>query len=143
VSPRRIAKLGAFIKPATLFKFHKALVCRKYRRLFTSSSSPRRSPGPKGPSAELIAAIVEMKRRNPKFGCVRIAQQIAHAFGVDIDKDVARRVLAKHYRPGDSGANGPFYEGVCQAPLNSDVQWFSEVSPSDTVVVTSLSMIRL
>ena len=48
-----------------------------------------------------------MKRRNPKFGCVRIAQQIPHAFGLDIDKDVVRRVLAKHYRPGDSGTDGP------------------------------------
>jgi hypothetical protein len=38
---------------------------------------------------------------------VRIAQQIAHAFGVDIDKDVVRRVLAKHYRPDDSGTTGP------------------------------------
>jgi transposase InsO family protein len=48
-----------------------------------------------------------MKRRNPSFGCVRIAQQICDAFGVDIDKDVVRRVLAKHYRPGDSGTDGP------------------------------------
>jgi len=48
-----------------------------------------------------------MKRRNPKFGCVRIAQQISHAFGLDIDKDVVRRVLANHYRPGSSGTNGP------------------------------------
>src|SRR5947209_13642126 len=76
VNPRRIPKLGALIKPATLFKFHKALVNRKYRLLF-SSSSHRRKPGPKGPSAELVAAIVEMKRRNPRFGCVRIAQQIS------------------------------------------------------------------
>ena len=106
VSPRRIPKLGALIKPATLFKLHRALVKRKYRLLF-SSSSLRRKPGPKGPSAELIAAIVEMKRRNPGFGCVRTAQQIAHAFGVQVDKDVVRRVLAKHYRPGDSGATGP------------------------------------
>jgi putative transposase len=60
-----------------------------------------------GPSAELIAAIVEIKQRNPKFGCVRIAQQIAHAFGIDIDKDIVRRVLAKHYRPGHSGSHGP------------------------------------
>ena len=30
-SPRRIPKLGALIKPATLLKFHKALVARKYR----------------------------------------------------------------------------------------------------------------
>jgi putative transposase len=106
VSPRRIAKLGALIKPATLFNFHNALVDRKYRLLF-SSSSDRRKPGPKGPSAELILAIVEMKRRNPKFGCVRIAQQIVHAFGIEIDKDIVRRVLAKHYRPGDSGSPGP------------------------------------
>jgi len=48
-----------------------------------------------------------MKRRNPRFGCVRISQQISHAFGVEIDKDVVRRVLAKHYRPGDSGTGGP------------------------------------
>jgi len=106
VRPHRVPKLGALIKPTTLFKFHRALVDRKYRQLF----SPRgrgRKPGPKGPSPKLIAAIVEMKRRNPRFGCVRIAQQIAHAFGVDIDKDVVRRVLAKHYRPDDSGTNGP------------------------------------
>ena len=38
---------------------------------------------------------------------MRIAQQISHAFGIEIDKDVVRRVLAKHYRPGDSGADGP------------------------------------
>jgi putative transposase len=38
---------------------------------------------------------------------VRIAQQISHAFGLDIDKDVVRRVLAQHYRPDDSGGNGP------------------------------------
>ena len=106
VSSRRIAKLGALVKPSTLFKFHQALVDRKYRLLF--SSSPHRcKPGPKGPSAELIAAIVEMKRRNPRFGYMRNAQQISHAFGVDIDKDVVRRVLAKHYRPSDSGTNGP------------------------------------
>jgi putative transposase len=34
----------------------------------------------------LIAAIVEMRRRNPRFGCVRIAQQMAHAFGIEIAK---------------------------------------------------------
>ena len=70
VRPHRVPKLGALSKPATLFKFHRALVSRKYRRLF-SSSSHHGKPGPKGPSPELIAAIVEMKRRNPRFGCVR------------------------------------------------------------------------
>ena len=100
VSPRRIARLAAILQPATLFKFHEALVNQKYHLLF-SSSSQRRKPGPKGPSAELIAAIVEMKTRNPKFGYLRIAQQISHAFRIAIDKDVVRRVLSQHYRPGD------------------------------------------
>jgi hypothetical protein len=28
------------------------------------------------------STLMEMKRRNPRFGCRRIAQQIAFAFGV-------------------------------------------------------------
>jgi transposase InsO family protein len=48
-----------------------------------------------------------MKRRNPRFGCPRIAQQINKAFGISIDKDVVRRVLAKHYRPGPGSGDGP------------------------------------
>ena len=74
---------------------------RKYRRLF--SSSPSKKPGPKGPSEALIQAIVELKSRNPRFGCPRIARIISHTFGVDIDKNVVYRVLAKHYRPGPGG----------------------------------------
>jgi hypothetical protein len=50
----------------------------------------RRKPGPKGPSTELVGAVVEMKRRNPTWGCPRIAQQIALAFQIEIDKDVVR-----------------------------------------------------
>ena len=63
------------------------------------SSNKKGKPGPKGPSPELIQAILELKQRNPRFGCLRIAQQIAKTFGVDIDKDLVRRVLAKHYHP--------------------------------------------
>jgi hypothetical protein len=51
-------------------------------------------------------AIVEFKRRNPRIGCPRIAQKIARAFGIDIDKDIVPRVLAKHYRP-EVGPDGP------------------------------------
>jgi hypothetical protein len=72
--------------------FHDALKRRKYRLLYTSRR--RGKPGPKGPSQELIQIIVEMKCRNPRFGCPRIAQQIAHTFGFEIDKDVVRRVFA-------------------------------------------------
>jgi putative transposase len=104
VNPKRLCKLAVIVKPKTLLKFHQALKKHKYRLLF--SSSHQRRPGPKGPSRELIAAIVEMKRRNPRFGCPRIAQQISHAFGIEVDKDVVRRVLAVYFRP-DQGDSGP------------------------------------
>jgi hypothetical protein len=56
------------------------------------------------PARVQCSAIVELKRRNRNWGCPRIAQQIALAFGVAIDKDVVRRILSVHYRPvSDSG----------------------------------------
>ena len=51
----------------------------------------RKKPGPKGPSQALIDAIVELKQRNPRYACPRIAQQISNVFGIEIDKDVVRR----------------------------------------------------
>jgi putative transposase len=54
------------------------------------STNRRRKPGPKGSSVDLIHAVVEMKQRNPNWGCPRIAQQIALAFHIPIDKDVVR-----------------------------------------------------
>ena len=56
-------------------------------------------PGPKGPSQELIHAIVELKSRNPRFGYPRIARIISKTFGIEIDRNVVRRVLAKYYHP--------------------------------------------
>ena len=104
LNPRRIQRAAVIIRPSTLLKFHDLLIKRKYRLLHSSGRKGR--PGPKGPSPELIQAIVELKQRNPRFGCLRIAQQINKAFGVDINKDLVRRVLAKHYRPIPDG-NGP------------------------------------
>jgi hypothetical protein len=103
--PGRIRKLAIAIRPSTLLAFHQALVCRKYRRLFSSKGSPKK-PGPKGPDEELVRAIVELKSRNPRFGCPRIARIVTQTFGIEIDRNVVHRVLAKHYRP-ISGGTGP------------------------------------
>ncbi len=76
VPPSRTPKLTVILKPITLLRFHEALKKRKYRWLFLSGGYRR--PGPKGPSKELIDAIVEFKRRNPRVGCPRIAQARQH-----------------------------------------------------------------
>lgn len=97
IKPSRFRRLAIQFKPSTFLSFHRALVRQKYRMLF----SPKRriQPGPKGPPAELIHAVVEMKTRNPTWGCPKIADQINLAFGTSINKDVVRRILARHFRP--------------------------------------------
>ncbi len=107
LDPRRLQRADVIIRPSTLLKFHDLLKNRKYRLLY--SSVRKGKPGPKGPSSEPIQAIIEPKQRNPRFGCLRLAQQINKAFGVDINKDLVRHVLAKHYRPIPDG-NGPSWQ---------------------------------
>ena len=104
IRPARFLRSAIVVKPATLLRLHQILKKRKYRMLF--SPKRRQRPGPKGPKKELIDAVVEMKRRNPRWGCPRIAQQIALAFGVDVDKEVVRRILSAHYQP-ESDSGGP------------------------------------
>lgn len=102
--PRRLVRVAIVLKPSTLLRFHRALTTRKYRQLF--SSTGQKKPGPKGPGQEVIAAIVDMKQRNPTWGCPRIAQQIALAFAIPMNKDVVRRILAGRYTPKPN-ADGP------------------------------------
>ncbi len=101
VSRERLRKMAVILQASTLLYFHQALVKRKYYLLY--SSRKRNRPGPKGPSKELIDAVVEMKRRNPRFGCRKIAEQISSAFGIEINKDVVRRILIRYYRPVPGG----------------------------------------
>jgi transposase InsO family protein len=97
IPQNRLNKLAIIVKPTTILKFHRALVKRKYRLLY-SAKRPRK-PGPKGPEPELIKLVVEMKHRNSRMGYDRIAMQVYQAFGIEVDKQVVRRILAKHYKP--------------------------------------------
>ena len=72
IRPTRLVRSAIVLQPSMLLRFHRALIRRKYRRLF-SSTVPKK-PGPKGPSREVVAAVVEMKQRNPTWVCPRIAQ---------------------------------------------------------------------
>ncbi|MGB5536401.1 MAG: helix-turn-helix domain-containing protein [Thiogranum sp.] len=105
LSPHHIQRAAVILRPSTFVKFHDMLKILKYRLLY--SSSRKEKPGPKGQSQELIEAIVEMKRRNSRFGCPRIAQEINKAFELNIDKDVVRRVFEKRYRPGPDPGDVP------------------------------------
>jgi hypothetical protein len=62
-SPQTHSENCGRLKPSTFLRFHQALTKLKYHQLYASGC--RRRPGPKGFSRELIAAMVEMKHRNP------------------------------------------------------------------------------
>src|SRR6516164_4863944 len=97
IRPKRHRRLAIAFKPSTFLNFHRAMVQYKYRLLF--SPNQRRKAGPKGPTTDLIRAVIEMKRRNASWGSPQIAEQINLAFGTSINKDVVRRILATHYSP--------------------------------------------
>ena len=62
--PARVIRSAIGLRPSTILEFHRALRTRKYRWL---CSPTRRRTGPQGPSKALVDAIVDMKRRNPRW----------------------------------------------------------------------------
>jgi hypothetical protein len=61
----RILRSAIALKPSTLLNLHAVLTQRKYQRLFSPRCGHR--PGPKGPSQELIDAVVAINRVIPKL----------------------------------------------------------------------------
>jgi hypothetical protein len=105
LKPRHIPRSAVILRPSTLLRFHDVLRKRKYRLLYTSRKNGK--PGPKGPTQELIQIIVEMKQRNPRYGCPKIAEQISKILGIDINKDIVWRILDKYYFPAPDNGGGP------------------------------------
>ena len=132
LNPRRIVRAAIIITPSTLLSFHNALKKRKYRLLY----SPRggRKPGPKGPAKEVIKAIVDMKQRNPRYGCPRIAQQINLAFGLELDKDVVRRILATYYKPDPSNRGPSWLTTIGHA---KDSLWSVDLFLCESIILKS------
>jgi transposase InsO family protein len=109
------------------------LVRRKYRWLFSSTSCPKK-PGPKGPEEALITAIVQLKSRNPRFGCPRIAHIISQTFGIDIDKNGVYRVLATHYRPAPRGTGPSWLSFIGHT---KDSLWSVDLFRCESIVLRS------
>jgi putative transposase len=133
LSPGRIRKVAIGVRPSTLLAFHQALARRKYRRLLSSGPRPKK-PGPKGPSEALIRAIVELKSRNPRFGCPRIARVISQTFRIDIDKNVVHRVLSKHYRPAPGGTGPSWLSFIGHT---TDSLWSVDLFRCESIVLQS------
>ena len=102
VGEKRLQRIAIIIKPATILKFHKALVQRKYRGLYSNKN--RKNPGRIPQDQALIDLIIEMRNRNPGIGYGRIAMQVYEAFGIEISRFAVGRILRQNWGripPGD------------------------------------------
>jgi len=130
--PRHIQRAAVIVRPLTLLKFHAQLKKCKYRLLFSSRKYSK--PRPKGPSKQIIDAVIELKRRNPSFGCPRIAQQLNLAFGTTLNKDVVRRILSVHYQP-IPGNGGPSW--LCFLGHTKDSLWSVDLFRCESILLKS------
>ena len=104
IDEKRLHKVAVIIRPATILSFHKALVKRKYSKLY--SNKTKKKPGRKPQDQILIDLVIEMKKRNPSFGYGRISMQIFNAFGTTISRFTVGRILRKNKDKLPSG-DGP------------------------------------
>ncbi len=74
LDPCGIKRMAVLFQSSALLKIHRVLAKRIYRLLY--SLRERKPPGPKGSFREVIELVVEMKRRNSKFGCIKIAKPL-------------------------------------------------------------------
>lgn len=82
------------------------------------------------PIKELIAAVLEIKRLIRP----RIAQQISHAFGLEIDKDVVRRILANHPLPKSGGTGPSWLSTIAEA---RDSLWSCDLFRCESILLKS------
>ena len=75
-----------------------------------------------------------MKQRNPRLGCRKIAEQISSAFGVELNKDVVRRILFQYYRPASGGAGLYWLSVIGQA---RDSLWSVDLFRCESILLQS------
>ena len=97
-------------------------------------SGPERKPGPRGPSPELIQLIVEIKQKNPKYGCPRIAMLVSQLLRIKINVSLVQRIWRKHYYlvPGGQGPSWLTNIGV-----NKDQLWSIDFFRCESIVLKS------
>ena len=116
ISSNRLRRVAIIVKPATILKFHRALVKRKYKTLYGSKG--QKKLGRRGFGSKMIDLIIEIKRNNRRNGCPKIAMLASNATGTTISEATVRRIVRKHFKPTPG-----------EGPLLVNIHWKSDLQP--------------
>jgi putative transposase len=78
-------------KPATVLKWHRELVCKKW-----AFQQPSRWAGNAALAPELEALIVQLARDNPRFGYKKLVGELCK-LGYCVGRSTVRDVLKRHH----------------------------------------------
>ena len=115
ISKSRLEKISILVKPATILKFHRALVNKKYGLLFGTKG--KKKLGRKGFDPSIVKLVLEIKKRNPCYGCPKIALLVSNSTGISISEQTVRRILRKYLRPNLGG--GPSWQSFIGNQVDS------------------------
>ena len=76
-----------FVTPATLLRWHRNLIARKW-------TYPRKRPGRPSTRADVHAAVLRLARENPTWGYQRISGELAGA-GIGVPPGTVRDILKR------------------------------------------------
>ena len=130
ISSKRLPKLSIIVAHSTILGFHRALVQRKYSRLF-SNKGPKK-PGPKGPSTALIKLVVEIKTKNPGYGCPKIALLASQLLDDCIDEQTVRRILRKYFSDQPRGPGPSWLNAI---GIAKDVLWSVDLFCCESILL--------
>jgi transposase InsO family protein len=99
--PRRVWRTSCFVTPATVLRWHRDLVARRW-------TYPRRCPGRPATAGDIRALVVRLARENPTWGYRRIQGELA-GLGIGLAASTVWSILKQ--------------EGVEPSPRRQEASW--------------------
>jgi putative transposase len=130
--PRQRWASSFLVTPQTLLRWHRALVRRKW------TYAKRRTPGRPPINPQTAALILRMARENPRWGCVRISDEL-RKLGIQVSATTIRTLLRRHGLGPAPRRSGPTWTQFLRAQAEGIVA--CDLSTVETIWLKTLHVL--